>query len=62
ERCAICRYLAEKYAHQGAPLLPTSLKEKALFERTSTRRPRTCGGSSSLTRTHPSSQIYFAER
>ncbi|KAJ6520816.1 glutathione S-transferase [Mycena vulgaris] len=32
ESRAICRYLAEKYAHQGAPLLPTELKAKALFE------------------------------
>ncbi|KAJ7233684.1 glutathione S-transferase [Mycena rebaudengoi] len=29
---AICRYIAEKYADQGTPLLPTDLKEKALFE------------------------------
>ncbi|KAJ6528237.1 thioredoxin-like protein [Mycena vulgaris] len=32
EGCAICRYLAEKYADQGTPLLPTDLKAKALFE------------------------------
>ncbi|KAJ6582585.1 glutathione S-transferase [Mycena vulgaris] len=32
ESRAICRYLAEKYAAQGPPLIPTSLKEKALFE------------------------------
>ncbi|KAJ7487036.1 glutathione S-transferase [Mycena latifolia] len=32
ESRAICRYLAEKYAGQGTPLLPTTLKEKALFE------------------------------
>ncbi|KAJ7097025.1 glutathione S-transferase [Mycena belliarum] len=29
---AICRYLAEKYAEQGTPLIPTDLKAKALFE------------------------------
>ncbi|KAJ7106319.1 glutathione S-transferase [Mycena epipterygia] len=32
ETRAICRYLAEKYADQGTPLIPTSLKEKAIFE------------------------------
>ncbi|KAJ7096857.1 glutathione transferase [Mycena epipterygia] len=32
ESRAICRYLAEKYAGQGMPLVPTGLKEKALFE------------------------------
>ncbi|KAJ7107347.1 glutathione S-transferase [Mycena epipterygia] len=32
ESRAICRYLAEKYADQGTPLIPTSLKEKAIFE------------------------------
>ncbi|KAJ6463179.1 glutathione S-transferase [Mycena vulgaris] len=32
ESRAICRYLAEKYADQGTPLLPTDLKAKALFE------------------------------
>ncbi|KAJ7495022.1 glutathione S-transferase [Mycena latifolia] len=32
ESRAICRYLAEKYADQGTPLLPTTLKDKALFE------------------------------
>ncbi|KAJ7118262.1 glutathione S-transferase [Mycena epipterygia] len=32
ESRAICRYLAEKYAAQGTPLIPTGLKEKALFE------------------------------
>ncbi|KAJ6528236.1 glutathione S-transferase [Mycena vulgaris] len=32
ESRAICRYLAEKYAGQGTPLLPTDLKAKALFE------------------------------
>ncbi|KAJ7096858.1 glutathione S-transferase [Mycena epipterygia] len=32
ESRAICRYLAEKYAGQGTPLIPTGLKEKALFE------------------------------
>ncbi|KAJ7738071.1 thioredoxin-like protein [Mycena maculata] len=29
---AICRYLAEKYADQGAPLIPGNLRDKALFE------------------------------
>ncbi|KAJ7166130.1 glutathione S-transferase, partial [Mycena filopes] len=29
---SICRYLAEKYAEQGTPLLPTGLQSKALFE------------------------------
>ncbi|KAJ7483164.1 glutathione S-transferase [Mycena latifolia] len=32
ESRAICRYLAEKYADQGTPLLPTTLQDKALFE------------------------------
>ncbi|KAJ7928344.1 glutathione S-transferase [Mycena leptocephala] len=32
ESRAICRYLAEKYADQGTPLLPKGLKERALFE------------------------------
>ncbi|KAJ7105839.1 glutathione S-transferase [Mycena epipterygia] len=32
ESRAICRYLAEKYANKGTPLLPTSLKNKAVFE------------------------------
>ncbi|KAJ7254590.1 glutathione S-transferase, partial [Mycena rebaudengoi] len=32
ETRAICRYIAEKYADQGTPLLPTDLKAKALFE------------------------------
>ncbi|KAJ7116858.1 thioredoxin-like protein [Mycena epipterygia] len=32
ESRAICRYLAEKYAHQGTPLLPTTLQAKAAFE------------------------------
>ncbi|KAJ7454169.1 glutathione S-transferase [Mycena latifolia] len=32
ESRAICRYLAEKYADQGTPLVPTSLQDKALFE------------------------------
>ncbi|KAJ7254569.1 glutathione S-transferase-like protein [Mycena rebaudengoi] len=32
ETRAICRYIAEKYADQGTPLLPTDLKGKALFE------------------------------
>ncbi|KAJ6562184.1 glutathione S-transferase [Mycena capillaripes] len=32
ESRAISRYLAEKYADQGTPLLPAELKEKALFE------------------------------
>ncbi|KAJ7088762.1 glutathione S-transferase [Mycena belliarum] len=32
ESRAICRYLAEKYADQGTPLVPTSLPAKALFE------------------------------
>ncbi|KAJ7655338.1 glutathione S-transferase [Mycena rosella] len=32
ESRAICRYLAEKYADQGTPLLPTRLEDKALFE------------------------------
>ncbi|KAJ7088763.1 glutathione S-transferase [Mycena belliarum] len=32
ESRAICRYLAEKYADQGTPLIPTSLPAKALFE------------------------------
>ncbi|KAJ7826729.1 glutathione S-transferase [Mycena leptocephala] len=32
ESRAICRYLAEKYADQGTPLLPTGLREKAIFE------------------------------
>ncbi|KAF7368758.1 hypothetical protein MVEN_00200900 [Mycena venus] len=29
---AICRYLAEKYADQGTPLLPSRLEERALVE------------------------------
>ncbi|KAJ7263471.1 glutathione S-transferase [Mycena rebaudengoi] len=32
ETRAICRYIAEKYANQGTPLLPTDLKGRALFE------------------------------
>ncbi|KAJ7200479.1 glutathione S-transferase, partial [Mycena rebaudengoi] len=32
ETRAICRYIAEKYANQGKPLLPTDPKGKALFE------------------------------
>ncbi|KAJ6582582.1 glutathione S-transferase [Mycena vulgaris] len=32
ESRAICRYLAEKFADQGTPLIPTDLKGKALFE------------------------------
>ncbi|KAF7362985.1 Glutathione S-transferase [Mycena venus] len=32
ESRAICRYLAEKYADQGTPLLPKGLKERALVE------------------------------
>ncbi|KAF8896024.1 glutathione S-transferase [Infundibulicybe gibba] len=32
ESRAICRYLAAKYAAQGAPLVPTDPKELALFE------------------------------
>ncbi|KAJ7125835.1 glutathione S-transferase [Mycena crocata] len=32
ESRAICRYLAEKYADRGPALVPTGLKEKALFE------------------------------
>ncbi|KAJ7098529.1 glutathione S-transferase [Mycena belliarum] len=32
ESRAICRYLAEKYADRGTPLIPTSLPAKALFE------------------------------
>ncbi|KAJ7097048.1 glutathione S-transferase [Mycena belliarum] len=32
ESRAICRYLAEKYAHQGTPLIPTELQAKARFE------------------------------
>ncbi|KAJ7280745.1 thioredoxin-like protein [Mycena rebaudengoi] len=32
ETRAICRYLADKYADKGTPLLPTDLKNKALFE------------------------------
>ncbi|KAJ7263434.1 glutathione S-transferase [Mycena rebaudengoi] len=32
ETRAICRYIAEKYANQGTPLIPTDLKGKALFE------------------------------
>ncbi|KAJ7923094.1 glutathione S-transferase [Mycena leptocephala] len=32
ESRAICRYLAEKYADQGAPLLPKSFRERALVE------------------------------
>ncbi|KAJ7118263.1 hypothetical protein C8R44DRAFT_878878 [Mycena epipterygia] len=32
ESRAICRYLAEKCARQGTQLIPTGLKEKALFE------------------------------
>ncbi|KAJ7663157.1 glutathione S-transferase [Mycena polygramma] len=32
ESRAICRYIAEKYAHQGTQLIPTELKARALFE------------------------------
>jgi glutathione S-transferase len=32
ESRAICRYLAENYAAQGTPLMPTDVKEKALVE------------------------------
>ncbi|KAJ7088800.1 glutathione S-transferase [Mycena belliarum] len=32
ESRAICRYLAEKYADQGTPLIPTGLTAKARFE------------------------------
>ncbi|KAJ7128458.1 hypothetical protein C8R44DRAFT_909645 [Mycena epipterygia] len=32
ESRAICRYLAEKYAGHGTPLIPTGLRKKALFE------------------------------
>lgn len=32
ESRAICRYLAAKYADKGIPLLPTGLKQKAVFE------------------------------
>ncbi|KAJ6582588.1 glutathione S-transferase [Mycena vulgaris] len=32
ESRAICRYLAEKYASQGTPLIPTEIQAKALFE------------------------------
>jgi glutathione S-transferase len=32
ESRAICRYLVEKYADQGTPLLPAGLKERALVE------------------------------
>ncbi|KAF7358177.1 Glutathione S-transferase [Mycena venus] len=32
ESRAICRYLAEKYADQGTPLLPKGFKERALVE------------------------------
>lgn len=32
ESRAICRYLEEKYAAQGTPLIPRELKAKALFE------------------------------
>ncbi|KAJ7125836.1 glutathione S-transferase [Mycena crocata] len=32
ESRAICRYLVEKYADQGPALVPTGLREKALFE------------------------------
>ncbi|KAJ6570612.1 glutathione S-transferase [Mycena vulgaris] len=32
ESRAICRYLSEKYAEQGTPLIPTEIKDKALFE------------------------------
>ncbi|KAJ7088767.1 glutathione S-transferase [Mycena belliarum] len=32
ESRAICRYLAEKYADQGTPLIPTSIPAKAMFE------------------------------
>lgn len=32
ESRAICRYLATKYADRGAPLIPTGLKDNALFE------------------------------
>ncbi|KAJ7122405.1 glutathione S-transferase [Mycena epipterygia] len=32
ESRAICRYIAEKYAHQGTPLIPTTMEAKAVFE------------------------------
>ncbi|KAJ7289523.1 glutathione S-transferase [Mycena rebaudengoi] len=32
ESRAICRYLSEKYADQGTPLIPTDLKARAIFE------------------------------
>lgn len=32
ESRAICRYLAERYADQGTPLLPKSFRERALVE------------------------------
>jgi len=32
ESRAICRYLATKYADQGTPLIPSGIKETALFE------------------------------
>lgn len=32
ESRAIGRYIAQKYASQGTPLLPTELKAKAIFE------------------------------
>jgi glutathione S-transferase len=32
ETRAICRYLVEKCAAHGTPLIPTGLKERALFE------------------------------
>lgn len=32
ESRAIGRYIAEKYANQGAPLIPGTLKGRALFE------------------------------
>ncbi|KAJ7458216.1 glutathione S-transferase, partial [Mycena latifolia] len=32
ESRAICRYLAEKYADQGPPLLPRGLQERAVFD------------------------------
>ncbi|KAJ7215773.1 glutathione S-transferase [Mycena haematopus] len=32
ESRAICRYIADKYANQGTPLVPTDTKGKALFE------------------------------
>jgi glutathione S-transferase len=32
ESRAICRYLADKYAEQGTPLIPTGVQAKGLFE------------------------------